>query len=126
MKQYTAVVRHSNGVVTKFQDFDAQADAAAHVAIHGGNVVVGLDDSLIYWDVSGDSPVKDTNQYQADMTASKWESLRTKRNRLLAETDYHAMTDTTLTDSMKSYRQALRDLPANTANPDSPSWPSKP
>ena len=38
--------------------------------------------------------------------------LRTKRNRLLAETDYLALSDNTLSDDMKKYRQDLRDLPA--------------
>ena len=52
--------------------------------------------------------------------------LRERRNELLAETDHHALSDTTLADNMKTYRQTLRDLPANTADPASPSWPSKP
>jgi len=38
--------------------------------------------------------------------------LRAKRNRLLAETDYCALSDVTLTSDMTTYRQALRDLPA--------------
>tara|TARA_R100001463_G_scaffold110536_1_gene165290 strand:- start:134 stop:421 length:288 start_codon:yes stop_codon:yes gene_type:complete len=38
--------------------------------------------------------------------------LRSKRNRLLAETDYLALSDATLSDDMKTYRQNLRDLPA--------------
>jgi len=38
--------------------------------------------------------------------------LRQKRNRLLAETDYLALSDNTLSDDMKKYRQDLRDLPA--------------
>ena len=38
--------------------------------------------------------------------------LRPKRNRLLAETDYYALSDNTLSDDMKTYRQDLRDLPA--------------
>ena len=38
--------------------------------------------------------------------------LRKKRNRLLAETDYLALSDNTLSDDMKKYRQDLRDLPA--------------
>ena len=37
--------------------------------------------------------------------------LRSKRNRLLAETDYLALSDATLTSDMTTYRQALRDLP---------------
>ena len=36
--------------------------------------------------------------------------LRKKRNRLLAETDYLALSDNTLNDDMKKYRQDLRDL----------------
>ena len=37
--------------------------------------------------------------------------LRFKRNRLLAETDYLALSDNTLTTAMATYRTALRDLP---------------
>ena len=54
------------------------------------------------------------------------ESIRMKRNRLLAETDYLALADATLTDEMRAYRQALRDLPANTADPANPVWPVNP
>jgi len=36
--------------------------------------------------------------------------LRSKRNRLLADTDYLALSDNTLSSSMSNYRQALRDL----------------
>src|SRR6056300_2055666 len=53
-------------------------------------------------------------------------SLRSKRNQLLTETDYLALSDSTLTDDMRSYRQALRDLPANTVDPANPVWPVKP
>ena len=52
--------------------------------------------------------------------------LRQLRNQLLAETDYLALADATLTDEMRAYRQALRDLPANTADPANPVWPIKP
>ena len=40
--------------------------------------------------------------------------LRNKRNRLLAETDYLALSDNTLSDDMKTYRQALRDMTSQT------------
>jgi hypothetical protein len=36
--------------------------------------------------------------------------LRSKRNRLLAETDYLALSDNTLTSAMTTYRQSLRDI----------------
>ena len=54
------------------------------------------------------------------------QGLRQRRNQLLAETDYLALADSTLTDEMRTYRQALRDLPANTVDPANPVWPVKP
>ena len=36
--------------------------------------------------------------------------LREKRNKLLADTDYLALSDNTMSDEMKAYRQALRDI----------------
>ena len=38
--------------------------------------------------------------------------MRSKRNRLLADTDFYALSDVTMADNMKTYRQALRDLPS--------------
>ena len=55
-----------------------------------------------------------------------WALLREQRNRLLAETDWSANADVTMSDKMKTYRQALRDLPANTSDPANPVWPVKP
>jgi hypothetical protein len=37
-------------------------------------------------------------------------SLRAKRNSLLSQTDYLALSDNTLSEPMKAYRQQLRDL----------------
>ena len=54
------------------------------------------------------------------------ELLREERNRRLAETDYLALSDATLSEDMRTYRQALRDLPANTNDPANPTWPVKP
>ena len=52
--------------------------------------------------------------------------LRSQRNSLLRRTDHFALADVTLTDEMRTYRQALRDLPANTVDPANPVWPTKP
>ena len=38
------------------------------------------------------------------------ETLRAKRNKLLADTDFHALSDQTLSPEMTAYRQALRDI----------------
>ena len=53
-------------------------------------------------------------------------TLREKRNRLLHESDWWASSDLTITQAQKDYRIALRDLPANTADPANPTWPTKP
>ena len=52
--------------------------------------------------------------------------LREERNKRLAETDYLALSDVTLSTEMAEYRQALRDLPANTSDPANPTWPVRP
>ena len=38
------------------------------------------------------------------------EDLRVKRNNLLKETDHYALSDQTLSDDMRTYRQSLRDI----------------
>jgi len=54
-------------------------------------------------------------------------ALRFKRNQLLAETDYLGLPDLGgFSAEMTAYRQALRDLPANTTDPANPVWPTKP
>ena len=55
--------------------------------------------------------------------------LRSKRDRLLAETDYLALSDNTLSSDMTTYRQALRDLTTGLTtvdDVDGVTWPTKP
>ena len=59
-------------------------------------------------------------------TEKKWTKLRKEHDRLIAETDWWANSDVTMTDEQRAYRQALRDLPANTTDPANPVWPTKP
>jgi len=57
------------------------------------------------------------------------ESLRTERNSKLAETDYLALSDQTLSADMNTYRQQLRDITngLNTVEDvNSVTWPTKP
>ncbi len=54
------------------------------------------------------------NKYVTPATLSEFDiairDLRTKRNKLLSETDWMANSDITMSDDWKTYRQALRDL----------------
>lgn len=52
--------------------------------------------------------------------------LRAERDQLLAETDYLALSDNTMTDAMASYRQALRDITNTYTSLDDVVWPTKP
>jgi len=55
--------------------------------------------------------------------------VRSKRDRLLAETDFHGMSDNTMASDMTTYRQNLRDITngvTTQAHIDAISWPTKP
>ena len=55
--------------------------------------------------------------------------LRYKRDNLLKETDIFALADFTMTEDMKTYRQALRDLTnglTTVAQVEAVIWPTKP
>tara|TARA_Y100001937_G_scaffold9766_1_gene11995 strand:- start:20 stop:307 length:288 start_codon:yes stop_codon:yes gene_type:complete len=57
------------------------------------------------------------------------EDLRAKRNNLLKETDHYALSDQTLSDDMRTYRQSLRDITnglTTVEDVNSVTWPTKP
>ena len=66
--------------------------------------------------------------YQAILDANTASGNRNERNKKLTETDWNAMSDVTMADNMKTYRQALRDLPthSNWPNLEDNDWPTKP
>jgi hypothetical protein len=63
-------------------------------------------------------------------TEQIWAGLRAKRNDLLRACDWTQGADTPLNPTKvaawKTYRQGLRDLPQNTADPRQPVWPASP
>jgi hypothetical protein len=68
-----------------------------------------------------------TNSEQAEKTAEAWNSVRSTRNMLLAQSDWTVLADSpTSTAAWKAYRQQLRDLPANTPDPLNVVWPTPP
>ena len=70
---------------------------------------------------------------QQELEDQSWASLRQERDRLLSATDFfmsydyynNDMTGQEQTD-VTTYRTELRDLPGDTADPDNPTWPTKP
>ena len=67
-------------------------------------------------------------EYQATLDAATAVGHRETRNAKLAETDWTGLSDVTMADNMKTYRQALRDLPthSNWPNLEDADWPTKP
>ena len=58
--------------------------------------------------------------------ASDARLVREYRNKLLAETDWSALSDVTMSDAMRTYRQALRDIPQQADFPNRFTIPVKP
>jgi hypothetical protein len=54
------------------------------------------------------------------------DNVRAHRDHLLANTDWTALVDGTLSTEMATYRQALRDVPEQEGFPYAVTWPSKP
>ena len=52
--------------------------------------------------------------------------LRLERDSLIAETDWWASSDLTMTDAQKKYRQDLRDITKSATSLDDVTWPTKP
>ena len=73
--------------------------------------------------VERSKPKKRPRRHKKNLSKSE------KRNRLLAETDYYALSDVTMSDDMKTYRQDLRDLPVGkdtVEKCDNATFPTKP
>ena len=97
----------------------------------------GTEYSGLEWLDSSTKPTE--SEIDAEVTrltnAEPMRLLRVERDRLLATTDWRASSDLTLSDDWKTYRQALRNLPAS-ASPKldsdgfldltSVTWPTKP
>ena len=61
----------------------------------------------------GDTKAEQEAAYQATLDATTAEGHRSTRNNKLAETDFYALSDVTMSSAMTTYRQALRDLPTH-------------
>ena len=101
-------------------------------------VLRGTEYSGLEWVDSGQTKptaTEVTNKVTALDAAEPMRLLRVERDKRIAKTDWRASSDVTLADAWKTYRQALRDLPAS-ATPKldssydldltSVTWPTEP
>ena len=68
--------------------------------------------------------------YDAKVAMGVWGHLRTERDSLLVSSDWTQYNDSPLSDEVKTewatYRETLRNLPANSPDPSNPTWPDAP
>lgn len=69
-----------------------------------------------------------TAEQIAAATAAKAKEMRKKRDGLLADTDWMALSDVTMSAEMTTYRQSLRDITDDATFPylTDNAWPTKP
>ena len=102
-----------------------------HEAIYATHPnVVSVDDTAGAFDADGNQVQIDEALVEAKIAeleaAEPLRLLRVERNRRLAETDWWAVSDRTMTSEQIDYRQALRDITENYASLDEVIWPTKP
>ena len=107
-------------------------------ALHPENSFVLRDDdySQIEWVNAPENPatLEQVNAKLVELqNAEPMRVLREERNRKLAQTDWRASSDLTLSSEWSTYRQALRDLPSTSTptldddgNLENVTWPDEP
>ena len=83
-----------------------------------GNVPFTADEEAA-WDAK-------ESEYVAGADDRAAAEVRTERDAKLSATDWTASTDVTMTAEMTTYRQALRDVPAQAGFPNTITWPEAP
>ena len=84
--------------------------------------------------ITRDMTVEEQTQFDNQQSSynpfnSRMEELRSVRNTRLAETDFYALSDVTMSEDMETYRQDLRDLPSGLStvdNVNNVTFPTKP
>ena len=103
----------ATGTVYNIKWSDSKVSAVTGQDIDGNDITIQTH-------FSGDDTTKN-----ARLLADKWVNVRRDRDRRLSQTDYLALKDSTLANNMKTYRQALRDIPSQ-SDVDNITWPVQP
>lgn len=67
-----------------------------------------------------------TTEEQTNLTNVKWAEVRRARDTLLSQSDWRALSDVTLSDAWRTYRQELRDVPNTQSDPFNITFPTPP
>lgn len=117
----------SNEILARFdvypytQQEQPTYDEKTQKIVDGGFVKDENDNWIKTWNI-----VDKTQTEITEWLETKANSIRSRRNQLLSETDFYALSDVTLTAEMAAYRQALRDITNQQGFPETVEWPVKP
>ena len=113
--------------IAKYQPFTLEADAIAHALEYNGFSAPDPGGIMEFWvvDTVAKTVTQDTVTETATLTARAWDRVRSKRNALLAATDYRFRSDQTPSAAWVTYSQALRDITTQ-ADPSNITWPTEP
>jgi hypothetical protein len=129
MKDYIAIVSVSGENVTKYKDFDNENDAKAHVTKYGGFSQKSVGDMIDYYKVADGKATYNNDKIASDKLTKAWNILRQTRDEKIAQSDWRAVADLTISDEWKAYRKKLRDLPGtlnDTTVLKTITWPDEP
>jgi len=116
-----------NLVTGRFTGRGKNSDQANVTAREGEGLIEGHYDHSTQMVVDGavaDIPASTIEQEEIDRA---WIDLRGSRDRLLTSSDWTQVPDAPVDQAAwATYRQALRDLPANTTDPRDVVWPTRP
>ena len=78
--------------------------------------------------MTGDPITDEAHRFQifSEIKEAPMRALRLERNYRLAETDWMANSDVTMSAEWTTYRQALRDVTETYLSPNDVVWPTKP
>ena len=82
------------------------------------------DNLIVREGVNANKPTQE--EIDTKIAEIKLDEVRAERNRKLAETDFYALSDVTMSSEMSTYRQALRDITDSATSLDDVTWPTKP
>jgi len=87
MEKYIAVVSHADNKITKYQDFEKESEANAHVSTHGGFVCATPDGILDYWVVDADKKTLtyDKSTHDSDVASATAVAYKSARKKAYAE-----------------------------------------
>lgn len=111
-------------------NYGGRAESVAANVPPDCSYIVGAYKSHFYKIVDGEPVRKSQSELEQIHSVDILAGLRDQRDYELSRSDWTQSPDSPLTDAKKeewrTYRQALRDLPANTTDPANPIWPIQP